>query len=74
MLTAAFDVGTIREDGTRDNQYLSHGDLAGVALAAIQELHKTTRELEEKTSKIDVLEAELAELRQMILEIQSGGE
>jgi len=50
---AAFDVGAIREsDGKRDDQYLAASDVAGVALAGVQELLK----------KIDTLEKRVAEL------------
>jgi hypothetical protein len=49
----AFDTGVIREsDGKRDDQYLAGSDVAGVALAGVQELLK----------KIDQLEKRIAEL------------
>ena len=60
---AAFDVGTLREDGTRDNKHISHGDVAGVALAAIQELHKRNDNL---TARNQRLESQMAELRVMV--------
>ncbi len=50
----AFDTGVIREsDGKRDDMYLSAGDVAGVALAGVQELLK----------RIEMLEKEIAELK-----------
>ncbi len=50
----AFDTGVIREsDSKRDDMYLSSGDVAGVALAGVQELIK----------KIEQLEKEIAELK-----------
>lgn len=45
---AAFDVGAVREaDGSRENQYLAAGDVAGVALAGIKELIRENNELKE---------------------------
>jgi hypothetical protein len=42
----AFDTGVIREsDGKRDDQYLAGSDVAGVALAGVQELTKENQEL-----------------------------
>jgi hypothetical protein len=42
----AFDTGVIREsDGKRDDQYLAGSDVAGVALAGVQELTRENREL-----------------------------
>jgi Chaperone of endosialidase len=65
---AAFDVGPVREsDGEREDRYLAARDVAGVALAAIKELHEKTLELEEKSNKIEQLEAQMAEM-QIILE------
>ena len=53
----AFDTGVIREsDGKRDDMYLSSGDVAGVALAGVQELLK----------KIERLEKEVAELKAQV--------
>jgi hypothetical protein len=56
---AAFDVGTLRDDGTRDNKHLSASVVAGVALAAIQEMNR-------RNSK---LETEVAELRDLVEEL-----
>ncbi len=74
---AAFDVGTIREDDSqRENGYLAAGDVAGVALAAVKELHKTQQELKEKVQRIEQLEAEMAQLETLvetILAKQDGG-
>jgi hypothetical protein len=59
----AFDVGVIREtDSQRDNQYLSSSDVAGVALAGVQELLK----------KIEALEKKNAELEKRIGELEIG--
>ena len=56
----AFDVGTIREDGTRENKYLASVDVAGVALAGVKELIQQNQELrqtvEELRQRIDELE------------------
>jgi hypothetical protein len=56
----AFDTGVIREDdGKRDDMYLSSGDVAGVALAGVQELIEQNKTLLEK---IDKLEKRISEL------------
>jgi len=56
---AEFDVGSVRADGTRENQYLSAGDVAGVALLGVQELIAENQELrktiEELKIQIEVL-------------------
>jgi hypothetical protein len=62
----AFDVGTIKEDGTRDSQYLAAGDVAGVALAGVKELAQQNQELRQiieqlKESNV-LLEARVGEL------------
>jgi hypothetical protein len=50
----AFDTGVIREhDGIRDDQYLSPGDVAGVALAGVQELLKKIEALEKKVAELE---------------------
>jgi hypothetical protein len=50
----AFDTGVIREDdGQRDDKYLAAGDVAGVALAGVQEL----------IHEIEKLKKEIAELK-----------
>jgi len=48
----AFDVGTTNEDGTRDNQYLATGDVAGVALLGVQELLKQNEELRQNIEQM----------------------
>ena len=55
----AFDVGTVREDGTRENHYLAPGDVAGVALAGVKELTRQNRELRQI---IEELKQRIAEL------------
>jgi hypothetical protein len=57
----AFDVGTIREDGTRENKYLASGDVAGVALAGVKELIQQNQELRQT----------IEELRQRITKLES---
>jgi hypothetical protein len=44
---AAFEVGSIKEDGTRESQYLAAGDVAGVALAGVKELARQNQELKQ---------------------------
>jgi trimeric autotransporter adhesin len=63
----AFDTGVIREtDGKRDDMYLSSSDVAGVALAGVQELLKQNKELKTENenikTKIAALEKRMAEL------------
>jgi hypothetical protein len=63
----AFDVGVIREnDGKRDDQYLAASDVAGVALAGVQELFKQNQALkaenENMKTMIANLEGRMAEL------------
>jgi hypothetical protein len=48
----AFDVGTVRSDGNRDNHYLSSGDVAGVALAGVKELIQENQELKQIVSDL----------------------
>ncbi len=56
----AFDTGVIREDdGKRDNMYLSSGDVAGVALAGVQELLKKIEKLEEQNMQLQNQNTEL---------------
>ncbi|MCP4570643.1 MAG: hypothetical protein GY841_23920 [FCB group bacterium] len=57
----AFDVGTVREDGSRDNQYLSYGDVAGVALAGVKELYKRNQELESEVAELKELVRQLVD-------------
>jgi hypothetical protein len=61
---AAFDVGTIDEEGIRDNRYLSNSDIAGVALAGVKEL----------ISKNQDLEAEVAELKKLVRQLLEQNE
>ncbi len=49
---SAFDVGAVREDGTRDNKYLSTEDIAGVALAGVKELIKENQELKQMIEQL----------------------
>jgi trimeric autotransporter adhesin len=57
----AFDTGVIREsDGKRDDMYLSSGDVAGVALAGVQELLKQNKELK----------IENADMKTMIIDLE----
>ena len=49
-----------------DDKSISTIDPAGIALAAIQELYRVTQELENKATRIDHLERDMAELRQMV--------
>jgi hypothetical protein len=59
--TEAFDTGVIREDnGKRENQYLAAGDVAGVALAGVQELMKI---IEAQNKKIEELQGQISELK-----------
>ena len=56
----AFNVGAVREDGTRDNQYLSPMDVAGVSLLGIKELIKENQDLRET---IEELRRQLEDLK-----------
>ncbi|MFC1476216.1 tail fiber domain-containing protein, partial [Candidatus Zixiibacteriota bacterium] len=59
---AAFDVGTILEDGTRNDKSLAQSDVAGVALLAVKELYKQNQqqqlEIEELKALVNRLLAE----------------
>jgi hypothetical protein len=55
----AFDVGTMRKDGTRENKYLAARDVAGVALAGVKELIQI---IEKQNAKIEQLERQVANL------------
>ncbi len=57
---SAFDVGAVKEDGTRDNKYLSTEDIAGVALAGVKELIKENQEQKQENQ----------DLRQMIEQLK----
>jgi hypothetical protein len=63
---AAFDVGTMDKDGARNNTSLSHGDLAGIGLVAIQELH---RQNQEQKQEISTLKAQIAELQILVRQL-----
>jgi hypothetical protein len=58
---ALFDVGVTTSDGARDDKHLSAGDVAGVALAGVQQLSKENEELRqlvrELTQRIEQLES-----------------
>lgn len=56
---AAFDVGTMRDDGTRDNKYISTTDVSGVALAAVKAL---AQKIDEQNALIEDLYRKVAEL------------
>jgi len=58
---AAFDVGTVNEDGMRDNRYLSNSDIAGVALAGVKELILKNQDLEAEVVELKKLVRQLLE-------------
>jgi hypothetical protein len=70
----AFDVGTVRSDGSRDNHYLSSGDVAGVALAGVKELNQQEQELRKEVRRVAEQNEELRkmveELTQRIAELE----
>jgi hypothetical protein len=61
-----FDVGTVRRDGSRDNYYLSPGDVAGVALAGVKELNQQDQELRKEVWRVA---EQNEELRKMVEEL-----
>lgn len=65
----AFDVGTVRSDGNRDNQYLSPGDVAGVALAGVKELVLKNEELAQQNQELKKM---LEDLKQRINRLEQG--
>jgi len=65
----SFDVGVIREDGSRDNKYLCPGDVAGVALAGVKEL---IRKNEELTLQNQELRDMLEKLAQRVNQLENG--
>lgn len=67
---AAFDVGAV-DDSTdqRDNRYLSTVDVAGVALLAVQELERRTREIEAQHRQIESLQNDIFELREELAKL-----
>ena len=48
-----FDVGTVLPDGARQSQYLAVGDVAGVALAGVQELLEIIEELKQQNTDLE---------------------
>jgi hypothetical protein len=61
-----FDVGTIKDDGTREIRYLAAGDVAGVALIGVQELHRMVKELSIKNDEIDDLRSRITHLEILV--------
>ncbi len=59
----SFDVGVLKEDGTRERQYLAAMDVAGVALAGVKALDEM---IKEKDARIAELEARLAALERAV--------
>jgi len=57
-----FGVGSVREGGTIDDHYLAASDVAGVSLAAVQELYRQNQEQRR----------ELAELRALVEQLLTG--
>ncbi len=52
----AFDVGVIREqDGHREDHYLAASDVAGVALAGVQQLARENAELRDRIEELEAL-------------------
>jgi hypothetical protein len=64
---SAFDVGAVREDGTRDDKYLSTEDIAGVALAGVKEL---IRENQEQKQENQELKRTIEKLSQKIAQLE----
>lgn len=64
--TETFNIGALRSDGTLENKYLSASDVAGVALAAVKELHQTQQELKDRVQRIEQLERQMAEMQAML--------
>ncbi len=50
-----FDVGVLREDGTRDTKYLAAGDIAGVALIGVKQLATENQELRRRIEELESL-------------------
>jgi len=50
---AAFDVGTTIDGGKRDDEHLSYGDVAGVALASVQALLEKIERLETRIAELE---------------------
>ena len=66
---SAFDVGAVREDGTRDNKYLSTEDIAGVALAGVKELIKENQEQKQENQELRQM---IEKLSQKITELEKS--
>jgi hypothetical protein len=56
---AAFDVGTVDEEGNRQQKYLAPSDVAGVALAGVKELYIRNQELETEVAQLKALVEQL---------------
>ncbi len=52
---ALFEVGALREDGARDTSGLAAADVAGVALAGVQELIRENDELRDRVDRLEEL-------------------
>jgi hypothetical protein len=61
-----FDLGIVRNDGTRDHKHLLTADVAGVALVGVQALYQ---QLKLKDKKIKDLETRLALLEKQVAEL-----
>lgn len=59
----AFNVGAMRDDGSRETRYLAAGDVAGVAMVGVQEL---SRQLKAKSKRVEDLEARVIQLEAML--------
>jgi hypothetical protein len=60
----AFNVGAVCEaDGRRDDEYLSAGDVAGVALAGVKELTRENRELKQQIARLEAMLKEVLQRR-----------
>jgi hypothetical protein len=56
-----------------DDRSISTTDPAGIALAAIKELHRTTEELKVRTDQIQQLESEVEKLKRLVEIILNDG-
>jgi hypothetical protein len=50
-----FDVGVIKEDGTRDKKYLAAGDIAGVALIGVKQLSEENDKLRQRIEELETI-------------------
>ncbi|MBN1213387.1 MAG: tail fiber domain-containing protein [candidate division Zixibacteria bacterium] len=71
---AAFDIGTVDENGWRENKYLAASDVAGVALIGVKELYSIVQQIEIQSSKIEKLEAELARINTLLNKLAARNE